>query len=77
MTADGRFKPANELRPLILTTTGETPVDRVITYCGSGVTAAQNVLAFEVAGLGRPRLYAGSWSEWSSDPERPVEAGGR
>ena len=45
----------------------------VISYCGSGVTACHNLLALERAGLGPGRLYPGSWSEWSRDPERPVE----
>jgi thiosulfate/3-mercaptopyruvate sulfurtransferase len=50
------------------------PVDpsRVVNYCGSGVTACQNILALEHAGLHGSKLYAGSWSEWSSDPSRPV-----
>ena len=43
-------------------------------YCGSGVTACNNVLAAEAAGLGRPRVYVGSWSGWSSEP-RPVATG--
>lgn len=42
-------------------------------YCGSGVSACVNVLAAERAGLGRPRLYVGSWSGWTADPARPVE----
>jgi thiosulfate/3-mercaptopyruvate sulfurtransferase len=45
-----------------------------IVYCGSGVTACHDLLALELAGL-RGRLYAGSWSEWSSDPSLPVETG--
>ena len=44
----------------------------VVAYCGSGVSAAQLILALEVAGLPGVRLYPGSWSEWSADPERPV-----
>ncbi|MEU0085860.1 sulfurtransferase [Streptomyces sp. NPDC006274] len=43
-------------------------------YCGSGVSAAQQAVALELAGF-RPALYAGSWSEWSRDPERPVATG--
>ena len=46
-----------------------------IVYCGSGVTACHALLALDVAGL-KGRLYAGSWSEWSSDPALPVETGG-
>jgi thiosulfate/3-mercaptopyruvate sulfurtransferase len=45
-------------------------------YCGSGVAAAQEVLALEVAGLGGAALYVGSWSEWIRDPGRPVATGG-
>jgi thiosulfate/3-mercaptopyruvate sulfurtransferase len=52
---------------------------RVGAYCGSGVTAASVVLALEVAGITTPdapaRLYVGSWSQWSSEPERPVATG--
>jgi len=46
-----------------------------IFYCGSGVTAAQNILACAHGGLGMPRLYAGSWSEWITDRTRPVATG--
>jgi thiosulfate/3-mercaptopyruvate sulfurtransferase len=44
-------------------------------YCGSGVAACHNLLAMELAGLPGGRLFAGSWSEWSADPKRPVEKG--
>jgi thiosulfate/3-mercaptopyruvate sulfurtransferase len=49
--------------------------DQTICYCGSGVTACNNVLAAEAAGLPRPRVYVGSWSGWSSDDSRPVATG--
>jgi thiosulfate/3-mercaptopyruvate sulfurtransferase len=50
----------------------DTPVG---VYCGSGVTAAHEALAMVVAGLPLPALYAGSYSAWSNDPERPVVTG--
>lgn len=46
-----------------------------VVYCGSGVSACHDVLAMEHAGLGRPRLFVGSWSAWSADPERPAATG--
>ena len=54
---------------------GDIPAERVTFYCGSGVTAAHNVLAVTHAGLGMPQIYAGSWSDWITDPERPVATG--
>lgn len=70
---DGLFLPAGELRARFaaLGATGDTEVG---VYCGSGVSGAHEVLALEVAGIASG-LYAGSWSEWSSDPERPVATG--
>ena len=52
---------------------GPIKASKVIHQCGSGVTACHNLLAMELAGFKGSRLYAGSWSEWCSDPTRPVE----
>ncbi|MFZ4180189.1 sulfurtransferase [Streptomyces pseudogriseolus] len=70
---DGRFRPAAELRARF-GELGATPDVPVGVYCGSGVSAAHEVLALEIAGV-PASLYVGSWSEWSSDPERPVAVG--
>jgi len=67
------FRPAEELRQEFDGLLAGRPASCLIHTCGSGVTACQNVLAMEVAGLPGSRLYAGSWSEWCSDPARPVE----
>jgi thiosulfate/3-mercaptopyruvate sulfurtransferase len=57
---------------------GDLPRDReLIVYCGSGVTACPNVLALQEAGFEKVRLYAGSWSDWISYEENPVEKGGK
>jgi thiosulfate/3-mercaptopyruvate sulfurtransferase len=48
---------------------------QAIVYCGSGVTACHNALAAEAAGFPPPRLYVGSWSGWTADPDRPVATG--
>jgi thiosulfate/3-mercaptopyruvate sulfurtransferase len=50
-------------------------VDDPVVYCGSGVTACHNILAMEVAGISGTKLYEGSWSDWSSDPQRPIATG--
>jgi len=52
---------------------GPIKASEVIHQCGSGVTACHNLLAMELAGFKGSRLYAGSWSEWCSDPKRPIE----
>jgi thiosulfate/3-mercaptopyruvate sulfurtransferase len=61
------------LRDRLAAAIGGAPPEEIVCYCGSGVTACHNLLALERAGLRGARLYAGSWSEWSSDPSRPVE----
>jgi thiosulfate/3-mercaptopyruvate sulfurtransferase len=70
--ADGRFKPAPQLRQEFETLLAGRPASSVVHQCGSGVTACHNLLAMEAAGLGGSRLYPGSWSEWCADPRRPV-----
>jgi len=72
---DATFKPAGTLRHEFAGLLGATPLDRIVHYCGSGVTGCHNVLAMEIAGLPGSRLYPGSWSEWCADPARPVETG--
>ncbi|MCS6907045.1 MAG: sulfurtransferase [Anaerolineales bacterium] len=71
-TPEGTFRSPEELRQRFATLLGETPPQKAIFYCGSGVTAALNLLALKYAGLGDARLYVGSWSEWITDPENPV-----
>jgi thiosulfate/3-mercaptopyruvate sulfurtransferase len=70
----GRFLAAAALRARY-EAVGIGPGVDVVVYCGSGVTACHDLLAMERAGLGRKRLYAGSWSQWAADPARPVATG--
>ena len=69
---DGRWKSAAELAARF-TELGVRKDEPVGAYCGSGVTASSVVLALEVAGIPDAALYAGSWSHWCTDPDRPVE----
>jgi len=73
LQADGHFKSATQLREEWLSVVGDPQA--AVMQCGSGVTACHNLLALEVAGLPGAHLYPGSWSEWSSDPQRPVATG--
>ncbi|MFD5327540.1 sulfurtransferase [Streptomyces sp. NPDC127092] len=70
---DGRFLPSEALAARF-TALGAAPETDVAVYCGSGVSGAHEVLALTLAGI-PAALYAGSWSEWSSDPSRPVATG--
>ena len=72
VTADGVFRAPEQVRELFTTTLGDASSEGLVCYCGSGVTACHNLLALEYAGMHGARLYPGSWSEWSSDPSRPV-----
>jgi thiosulfate/3-mercaptopyruvate sulfurtransferase len=75
LAEDKTFKPAAELRQQWDALLGSTPATNVVMYCGSGVTACHNLLAMEQAGLTGAKIFPGSWSEWSSDPERPIATG--
>jgi len=68
---DGRFRSAAELAA-VYAEVGATPGADVAAYCGSGVTAAHDLLALARAGIDAA-LYPGSWSGWITDPRRPIE----
>jgi thiosulfate/3-mercaptopyruvate sulfurtransferase len=70
----GQFLPTSDLAERF-TDAGVSGQGSVIVYCGSGVSACQTLLAIEHVGLGRQRLFPGSWSEWSNDPSRPLATG--
>ncbi|MDA2989027.1 MAG: sulfurtransferase [Actinomycetota bacterium] len=73
ITDDGRFRSPEQLRTHYDALRAGQDASEIVFYCGSGVTAAQNVLAMEHAGLPGARMYVGSWSEWIIDPSREVE----
>jgi thiosulfate/3-mercaptopyruvate sulfurtransferase len=70
VAANGRLRPIDELSARFAGI-GDSP----IVYCGSGVTACHNLLAMSLVGIGRARLYPGSWSDWITNPERPIAVG--
>jgi thiosulfate/3-mercaptopyruvate sulfurtransferase len=69
---DGLFKPVEEIARQHDSLTGSRDAEHTIVYCGSGVTAAHSILASAHSGRGMPRLYAGSWSQWITDKDRPL-----
>ncbi len=71
LDSEGRFLPADDLAEAFADMAGA----EVGAYCGSGITAAHTVLALELAGVAGAGLYPGSWSEWITDPTRPVATG--
>lgn len=74
LNTDGTFLPLEVLRERF-EQAGVNEGKDVISYCGSGVTACHNLLAMEYVGLGRGRLFPGSWSQYSAAPDRAVSTG--
>ncbi len=72
LNSDGIFLSPEELKARFQNLLGDVPSERAVFYCGSGVTATHNLLALAHAGLENARLYAGSWSEWITNPEHPI-----
>ncbi|MDR2297478.1 MAG: sulfurtransferase [Comamonas sp.] len=75
IAADGRFKPAALLKAEFDELLAGRDPASVVHQCGSGVSATPNVLAMRIAGFAPTALFAGSWSEWCSQPDRPAERG--
>ncbi|MBA4170176.1 MAG: sulfurtransferase, partial [Chloroflexi bacterium] len=71
--SDERFLPPETLRARY--TALGADVLPTVAYCGSSLNATHDLLALEIAGIDGPALYEGSWSDWSSDPSRPVAIG--
>ena len=71
----GRFRSASEMKAELTAVLGDKTGTQATFYCGSGVSACLNLLAMAHVVLGNGRLYVGSWSEWSSDPARPIAVG--
>ncbi|WP_296259923.1 MULTISPECIES: sulfurtransferase [unclassified Pseudomonas] len=72
---DGRFLPAEQLKQRFNDALNGRPPEKLVAYCGSGVTACHNLFALCMAGYPLGRLYAGSWSEWITDPQHGVAKG--
>ncbi|RUP91471.1 sulfurtransferase, partial [Corynebacterium propinquum] len=73
--SDGRFLPAEQLKQRFAAQLQGRSPDKLVAYCGSGVTACHNLFALSLAGYPLGTLYAGSWSEWITDPARKVATG--
>ena len=72
LTNKGYFKSPEELKLIYSKLLGDIQADKIISMCGSGITACHNIIAMEIAGIKNVRLYVGSWSEWIADPQRPI-----
>ncbi len=75
LDGNGRFKSPERLRERFSALLGQRPAEQLVAYCGSGVTACHNLFALCLAGYPLLPLYAGSWSEWITDPQRPLACG--
>lgn len=75
LDSHGRFLPPEQLAARFKGLLGDAAGEDAVLTCGSGVTAAHNALAMAIAGLGTPRIYSGSWSDWITDPTRPIATG--
>ncbi|RWU26652.1 sulfurtransferase [Pseudomonas alkylphenolica] len=75
LDADGRFLEPELLKKRFAQKLGKRSPDQLVAYCGSGVTACHNLFALALAGYPLGTLYAGSWSEWITDPQRQVATG--
>ena len=75
LNEDGTFKASEALRGELTRLLGQHSAKDLVASCGSGVSACHLLLAMEIAGLSGGALYGGSWSEWSSQPNAPVETG--
>ncbi|NVZ72070.1 sulfurtransferase [Pseudomonas costantinii] len=73
--SDGRFLPADQLKQRFAAQLQDRSPDELVAYCGSGVTACHNLFALSLAGYPLGKLYAGSWSEWITDPAREIATG--
>lgn len=74
LDAQGRFLPAERLAERFHDLHPQ-PGHEVVVYCGSGVTAAHDLLAMAEAGIEGVKLYAGSWSDWIAPGNRPIAVG--
>ena len=75
LNQDGYFKDAATLRAEFSTLLGQHTPDQLIASCGSGIAACHLLLSMQIAGLPGGALYGGSWSEWSAQPDAPLELG--
>lgn len=73
--SDGRFLPAEQLKQRFAAQLQGRSPQELVAYCGSGVTACHNLFALSLAGYPLGKLYAGSWSEWITDPARAIATG--